>query len=157
MKKIRYQPTMLFASLIILCTVLFSFTFKTAESVLGGEGFEVYMDNKLILQQFGKDMNVVKTIQFDQKASTGELAIRYFHCGKNGKSRVVTIKDEENNLLKQWKFGDEGTKLCCNVKQVFALPKIKAGKKLNLYYSSAEIPEGRLLAILMANNNAAQP
>ena len=157
MRKINYQPKMICASLIILCTILFSFTLKTAETFFGGEGFEVYLDNKLILQQFGKDLDVVKTVQFDQNASKGELAIRYYHCGQAGKSRTVTIKDEQNVVLKQWKFGDEGTKLCCNMKDVFALPKIKAGKKVNLYYSSAELPNGRLLAVLMSNSNAVQP
>lgn len=162
MKKINYQPRIVFASIIMLCTVLFSFSFKTAESIFGGEGFEVYLNNKLVLQQFGKEMNTVKTLQLDQTASNGELAIRYFHCGQAGKSRVVTIKDEQDVILKQWKFGDTkdaSLKLCCNVKDILALPKIKAGKKVNLYYSSAEIPNGRLLAILTPVNkgNIVQP
>jgi len=162
MKKINYQPKVAFASLILLCTVLFSFTFKTAETVFGGEGFEVYLNNKLILQQYGKEMNTVKTVQLDQSASNGELAIRYYHCGQPGKSRVVTIKDEQNVVLKEWKFGDAkdaSAKVCCNVKDILALPKIKAGKKVNLYYSSAELPNGRLLAILASvnKNNAVQP
>ena len=162
MKKINHQPKILLGSLIMLSIVLFSFTLKTAEAVFGGEGFEVYVNNKLVLQQFGKEINTVKTVQLDQTASNGELAIRYFHCGQAGKSRVVTIKDEQNVVLKEWKFGDTkdaSTKLCCNVKDILALPKLKSGKKVNLYYSSSELPKGRLLAILTSasKNNAAQP
>ena len=162
MKKINHQPKILLGSLIMLSIVLFSFTLKTAETVFGGEGFEVYVNNKLVLQQFGKEINMVKTVQLDQSTNNGELAIRYFHCGQPGKSRVVTIKDEQNVVLKEWKFGDTkdaSAKLCCNVKDILALPKLKSGKKVNLYYSSAELPKGRLLAILtsVSKNNAAQP
>jgi len=165
MKKVNYQSKVLFASLIGLSLVLFSFSLKTAEVLsdrFGGEGFEVYLNNKLVLQQFGKEINIVKTIQLDQGASNGQLAIRYFHCGQPGKSRVVTIKDEKNIVLKQWKFGDTkdaAAKLCCNVKDILALPKLKAGQKVNLFYASSELPNGRMLATLVsANKNvAAQP
>ena len=164
MKKISYQPTILFALLIVLSGILFSFSVKTISSYksnVGGEGFEVYLNDKLVLQQYGEKMNTVKTLELDQRASNGQLAIRYYHCGRPGKSRVVTIKDEQNVVLKEWKFGDAkdaSTKVCCNVKDIIALPKFKAGEKVNLYYSAAELPNGRLLATLTtARKAAAQP
>lgn len=158
MKRVNYQPHVLFVSLITLCLALFSFSVKSTEVIssrFGGEGFEVYLNNKLILQQFGQNMNVVKTIQLDQSASNGQLAIRYFHCGQPGKSRVVTIKDEKNVVLKEWKFGDTkdaSAKLCCNVKDILALPKLKTGQKVNLFYASSELPNGRMLATLTSVN-----
>lgn len=162
MKKINYQPTIMFASLILLSAGLFSFSFKTAETIFGGEGFEVYLNNKLILQQFGKEINTAKVIKFDQSAGDGELAIKYYHCGRPGKNRTVSIRDDQDVVLKQWKFGDTkdaSSKLCCNMKDIFALPKLKAGKNVNLYYSSTELPKGRLLAVLniVNKNDAAQP
>ena len=168
MKKINYQPTIVFVLLMMLSGVLFSFSLKTAETIysiksnFGGEGFEVYLNNKLVLQQFGEKMNAVKSLQLDQSVSNGQLAIRYFHCGRPGKSRTVTIKDEQQVVLKEWRFGDTkdaAAKLCCNVKDILALPKLKSGKKVNLYYASSELPNGRLLATLVAGNksNVAQP
>jgi len=164
MKKINYQPTILFALLLALSGVLFSFSVKTISSYknnFGGEGFEVYLNDKLVLQQYGKDIDQVKSLQLDQSVSNGQLAIRYYHCGRPGKGRVVTIRDEQNVVLKEWKFGDAkdaSAKVCCNVKDILALPKLKAGQKVNLYYSSNELPKGRLLAILTtANKNAVQP
>ena len=167
MKRFNYQPTILFVLLITLSGVLFSFSVKTAETLFpcknnfGGEGFEVYLNNKLVLQQYGEKMNTVKTLELDQSASNGQLAIRYFHCGKPGKSRVVTIKDEQNVVLKEWRFGDAkdpSARVSCNVKDIFALPKFKAGKKVNLYYAATELPNGRLLATLTTvNKNVAQP
>src|SRR6187200_992729 len=165
MKKINYQPTILFALLIALSGVLFSFSVKTAETIyknnFGGEGFEVYLNDKLVLQQYGNDMDKIKNLQLDQSASNGQLAIRYYHCGRPGKSRIVSIKDEQNVVLKEWKFGDAkdaSAKVSCSVKDIVTLPKIKAGKKVNLYYAANELPSGRLLATLTsASKSAAQP
>ena len=166
MKKINYQPAILFTLLIALSSILFSFSVKTAETIFsknnfGGEGFEVYLNDKLILQQYGEKMSTVKTIELDQSAGNGQLAIRYYHCGRPGKSRIVTIKDDQNVVLKEWRFGDAkdaSAKVSCNVKDIFALPKVKAGKKVSLYYAASEMPKGRLLATLTTvNRNAAQP
>jgi hypothetical protein len=164
MKKINHQPTILFVLLIALSGVLFSFSVKTVETIssyknrFGGEGFEVYLNDKLVLQQYGDKMNIVKTLELDQSEINGQLAIRYYHCGKPGKSRVVTIKDEKNVVLKEWRFGDAkdaSARVSCNVKEIFALPKFKAGKKVNLYYSATELPNGRLLATLTTSGKAA--
>ena len=168
MKKVNYQPSVILVLLIALSGVLFSFSLKTAETIcsaknnFGGEGFEVYLNNKLVLQQYGEEMKAVKTLELDQSASNGQLAIRYYHCGKPGKSRVVTIKDEQNVVLKEWRFGDAKdatARVSCNVKDIFALPKFKAGKKVNLYYTATELPNGRLLATLTTvnKNSGAQP
>jgi hypothetical protein len=159
MKKINYQPAVFLSLLLTMSVVLFSFS--SDKNNFGGEGFEVYLNDNLILQQYGKDMDVVKNVQLDQSASNGQLAIRYYHCGKPGKSRIVTIKDEQNVVLKEWKFGDAkdaSAKVSCSVKDILTLPKIKAGKKLNLYYTASELPNGRLLATLTSVSKvAAQP
>lgn len=159
MKKINYQPAFFLTLLLTMSVVLFSFS--PNKSNFGGEGFEVYLNDKLILQQYGKDMDIVKNVQLDQNASYGQLAIRYYHCGRPGKGRVVTIKDDQNVVLKEWKFGDAkdvSAKVSCNVKDILTLPKIKAGKKLSLYYAASEIPNGRLLATFTSvSKAAAQP
>ena len=159
MKKINYQPAVFLSLLLTMSVVLFSFS--SNKNNFGGEGFEVYLNDKLILQQYGKDMDVVRNVQLDQSASYGQLAIRYYHCGKPGKSRVVTIKDEQNIVLKEWKFGDArdaSAKVSCSVKDILTLPKIKAGKKVSLYYTASELPNGRVLATLTSiSKAAAQP
>src|SRR6188768_4498563 len=159
MKKINYQPVIFLSLLLTMSAALFSFS--TTKNNFGGEGFEVHLNDKLVLQQYGKEMDIVKNLQLDQSASNGQLAIRYYHCGKPGKNRIVTIKDEQNVVLKEWRFGDAkdaSARVSCNVKDIFALPKFKAGKKVNLYYSATELPNGRLLATLTAvNKAAAQP
>lgn len=166
MKKINLGAMTTLTVLLVLCASLFSFTTRVSEVVssrinFGGEGFEIYINDKLVLQQFGKEMNSVKSLQLDQSQSSGQLAIKYYHCGQAGKNRMISIKDEQDKILKEWHFTDAGKgdgKMCCSVKDIFALPKLKAGMKLNLYYASAELPNGRLLAIInTTNKNQAQP
>ena len=158
MKKLNFQPVVILLSLFTLGLISFSFSVKyVTKSSFGGEGFEIYLNDKLIVQRYGNDMNSIKTIQLDQSVSNGQLAIRYYHCGRPGKSRVITIKDEQNIVLKQWKFGDAkdaNAKVCCNVKDILALPKLKTGKKVDLYYASTEIPNGRQLVTLTATGKS---
>jgi len=128
-----------------LCATVFSFS-----NIPGGEGFEIYLNNKVVLQQFGSNMNTVKTLKLDQAAANDEISVRYHHCGKVGKNRVITIKDEQDKVLKQWKFSDvpdAADRMTCKVKDILGL---KNGKStiLKLYYSSSELPKERQLASL---------
>jgi len=132
---------------VALCATLFSFS-----AGMGGEGFEIYLNNKLVLQQYGSDMNTVKTLKLDQAADNDELSIRYHHCGRVGKSRTITIKDGQDKVLKQWKFNDvsdASASMSCKVKDILGL---RSGKHntLKLYYSSSELPKGRLLTSIVA-------
>ena len=126
-----------------LCAVLFSFSSAPA----GGEGFQIFLNNKVVLQQFGNDMKTVKTLNLDQAAPDDQLAIIYHHCGKMGKDRVLTIKDEKNTTLKKWNFKDEGSRMTCRVKDLIGLQKGNS-HVLRLYYASSELPGGRELVAI---------
>ena len=130
-------------TVLALCGMLFSFS-----SGSGGEGFEIYLNNKVVLQQFGSNMNTVKTLKLDQAAANDEISVRYYHCGKVGKNRIITIKDEQDKVLKQWKFSDASDatdRMTCKVKDIMSL-KIGNSSTLKLYYSSSELPKERQLA-----------
>ncbi|MGZ8557262.1 MAG: hypothetical protein ACXWWC_02970 [Chitinophagaceae bacterium] len=139
---------------VALGAILFSFSNGS-----GGEGFEIYLNNKVVLQQYGSDMNTVKTLKLDQAADNDQLSIRYHHCGRVGKDRTITIKDGQDNVLKQWKFtdvSDAAAGMSCKVKDILGL---RNGKNtiLKLYYSSSELPKGRLLtSIAAATKNIAK-
>jgi hypothetical protein len=127
----------------VLFTTLLSFSTK-----MGGEGFEIYLNSKLVLQQYGNQMNTVKSLQLDQKSYDAELTIKYHHCGKVGKDRTITIKDGQNKVLKQWHFtntADATNAMTCKVKDILDLQKKNGSTTINLYYSSSELPKGRLL------------
>ena len=125
------------------CAMLFSFSTGS-----GGEGFEIYLNNKVVLQQFGSNMTTVKTLKLDQASANDEISVSYHHCGKVGKNRIITIKDEQDKVLKQWKFSDvsdAADRMTCKVKDILGLKNGKSSL-LKLYYSSSELPKERQLA-----------
>ncbi|MBL7741104.1 MAG: hypothetical protein JNK14_17915 [Chitinophagaceae bacterium] len=153
MKKIT-AITKSLALLVVMAgaTLLFSFS-----SHKGGEGFEIFLNNKLVLQQFGNNMNHVKSIQLDERFTNDQLVVKYYHCGHIGKNRSIAIKDAQNKTLKEWKFANTSAaslsisdaSMSCKVKDILAVQKTNPGR-LNLYYYSEEIPKGRLLANIIS-------
>lgn len=148
------QKTWMPLSLLAVCLALFSFSFRW-----GGEGFEIYLNNKLVMQQFGSQMASVRSLQLDQRFANEELTVKYYHCGQAGKNRHITIKDAQNRILKDWNFAD-GNKagMNCPINEILALQKRESSNSMGLYYSSTELPKGRLLfTILSANANQTKP
>ncbi len=148
MKKFSKKNLIILSLLAIFSTALLSFT-----SPAGGEGFEIYLNSKLVLQRFGNDMDKVQTISLDESSLNGELSVKYHHCGRVGKNRVLTIKDADNKILKEWKFTDvsqASASMKCGVKEIYSL-NLKNNTKLNLYYTSSELPKGRMLATIKAS------
>ncbi len=114
----------------------------------GGEGFEILLNGKPLLQQFGKDMNSVKNLQLSQVSANDKLTIRYHHCGHIGKNRIITVKDEQGKTLKQWRYKDNESamsEMLCSTQDIITLKR--AGTRVfKIYYSSSELPAGRMLA-----------
>lgn len=138
MKSIISKPM----ALVVICAILSSFSPKP-----GGEGFEIYLNNKVVLQQYGGDMNTVKSLQLTQSSAADQLTVKYHHCGKIGKNRIITIKDGQNKVLKEFRYTDAATPvsaMAINVKDILSLKK--GSSTLKLFYSSSELPNGRVLA-----------
>jgi hypothetical protein len=132
--------------LIIISTTIFSFSGK-----FGGDVFEIYLNNKLISQQFVTRHEAVKTLQLDQTISEGRVIVNYSHCGQVGTDRYILIKDEKDRVVKKWHFADavgDDKNMSCRVKEILDLQK-DSGDKLALYYVSKELPGGRLLASIV--------
>lgn len=133
-------------ALATICVTMFSF-FPNP----GGEGFEISLNNKVVIQQYGNDMNNLKSLQLNQVSPDEKLTIRYHHCGKIGRNRVVTIKDEQNKLLKEFRYDDPATSVGAMSLPVKDILRLKKGSSatLKLYYSSSELPGGRILATIV--------
>jgi hypothetical protein len=115
----------------------------------GGEGYEIYIDNKLVLQQFGQQMKQVKSLQLNASQAKSELNVKFYHCGMAGKSRTLELRTPEKQVLKQWQFANEEAKnfaITVPVKEILDLQKKAGAGTLHLYYSSKEAPDGRFLA-----------
>jgi hypothetical protein len=147
MKSIITKAMMLIAT----ATALLSFSPN-----FGGEGFEILLNGKVLLQQFGKDLNTVKNLELSQVSASDKLTIRYYHCGHVGKNRVVTVKDGQDKILKQWRYKDSESnvsEMLCTAQDIITLKK--AGNNvIKLYYSSSELPAGRMLASVVIGDNS---
>ena len=138
-------------SITMVCIALSSFTLP------GGEGFEVYLNQKVILQQFGKNMDNPGSLSLEKASANDELTVKYHRCNNTGTNRVFTIRDAKNTVLKQWKFSNENDRVAvmtCKVKDIVNLQKGKEDRKFSLYYSSSEIPQGKLLTNLVVNQHS---
>lgn len=133
-------------SLPVICAALFSFS-----SPSGGEGFEIYLNNKLVMQQFGSQTAGTKSLPIDQRFANDQLTIKYFHCGQIGKNRHIVIKDGQNRVIKDWQFNDDNKTpaMNCPVNDILKFQKGTEESKLGLYYSSSELPQGRLLTSIV--------
>ncbi|HEY6502341.1 MAG TPA: hypothetical protein VIZ28_00070 [Chitinophagaceae bacterium] len=147
-------------AIVAMTFITLSLILSSFSSNKGGEGFEIYLNNKVVLQQFGNQMNTVKSIHLDQRFSNDQLVIKYHHCGQVGKNRSIVIRDAENKTLKEWKFANvsatnlvSDAAMACKVKDILSLQKNNPGK-LSLYYSSNELPKGRLLANIVTEGLA---
>jgi hypothetical protein len=130
--------------LIALCAALFAFSPRP-----GGDSYSICLNKKLLFQQYVHMDASVKTIRLSDAAPNDVLNVKYSHCGRNGNDRNISIKDSSDKTLKEWHFADIAEKtpaeMSCKVKEILTLRKIHKGK-LNLVYSSRELPEGRILA-----------
>lgn len=141
-------------TILFISTSLLSFTTKP-----GGEGFEIFLNNKLLLQRFGNQMSQPRTIQLTQGSPDDELVIKYHHCGQVGKNRVLTIKDGKDKVLKEFRYANSNNTggMLCKAKDIISLKKGN-NSELKLYYTSSQVPDSRLLAsIVMSTAAAAQP
>ena len=131
--------------LILVCAMLFSFSSKK-----GGDSFEIVLNGKRVLQQFVYASKGVQTVQLTQTSDNDKLDIFYNHCGQVGKNRYITIKNEKDQPIKVWKLADAVDKngvMSFKLKDILSLRKNKTDK-LNLFYSSSELPAGRTLATI---------
>jgi hypothetical protein len=140
-----------FALLAIAATLL-SF------SPSGGEGFEVLVNGKTVLQKFGGEMDKENVLQLSKTSPTDKITFRYHHCGRVGKNRVITIKDMNDVTIKVLKFTDVPDPvgdMSCTIQDLVSL-QTKGNTSFKVYYSSSELPKGRqLVSVIFTNTNKA--
>lgn len=149
LKKYFNPPAIRSLVLFTFCITLFAFSVRP-----GGDSFEIYVNDKLMLKEFVYGKPELKTIRLSSGSVEDVLKIHYNHCGKTGSARNITIKDSNNKVLKEWSFknvisGEPHMKF--KVKEIAAL-QTDGTKSLSLVYSSKELPEGKVLAAILLSN-----
>jgi len=129
-----------------------SFTAKA-----GGEVFEIYLNNKLILSQPVHKPFTLHSLQLDKANKDDQLVIYYHHCGATGKKRTIAIKDDKGNTIKEWKFADASGSnkgMTIPVKELLQLQKNYSQTNLNIVYFSQQLPKGRALSAIQFNGKS---
>lgn len=142
------KPVIKTMTLVAVAATLLSFT------NFGGEGFEIFLNSKVMIQQFGKTIDAANSLRLNQRSSHDQLTVKYHHCGHVGKNRIITIKDGQNKVLKEWRFADAAAPVAamnCKVKDILDLNKGNEST-YKLYYASSELPKGRLLTNIIVEN-----
>ncbi len=113
----------------------------------GGDSYEIYLNNKLILKQYVTQPLNIKSLQLDKANSNDKLVIFYSHCGETGKDRHIAIKDDNGRILKEWKFANSkgsNASMVIPVKELLMIAK-QSKTHVTLFYSAQQLPKGRLL------------
>jgi len=127
-----------------LLTSLFSFT-----SFAGGDVYEIYLNDKLVCQASYKQFTGSKELHLGKLNANDRLVIKYSHCGVTGQDRSIVVKDENDNIIKEWKFIDaknNQSAMQIPVKELLDL-NAKNGS-IRLFYSAKQMPEGRMLTAI---------
>jgi hypothetical protein len=131
---------------VITCIVLLlqAFTAKAGVDV-----FEIYLNNKLLLQQAANKPFTLQSLQLDKSNSNDELVIYYNHCGESGRHRSIAVKDDKGNIIKEWKFADANkvrSPMRIPVRELLQLNKGYAHTSLTIFYSAQQLPKGLTLS-----------
>jgi len=149
MKKIVNKTA--FTSLLVLaCATLFSFT-----KLPGGDSFQVYLNGKLVLDKALYKNKDIQSLELVQATLNDKVEIYYSHCGQTGTQRSITAKNEQQKVLKTWKFPDEnGKNMSIQLQELKELQTNNKVCSIALYYSSKELPAGQELTSISVNGRS---
>ena len=122
----------------------------------GGESFEIYLNNKLLVRQHVSQSFSLQNLSLTEANANDHLVIYYNHCGMPGKARTIAIKDAAGNVLKTWTFGDAANAkegMTIQVKELLALQKKNKGE-LAIHYTAKELPKGLTLTSVKFSSKA---
>ena len=139
-------------AVVALCSVLFSFS-----TIIGAHNVQVFLDDKMVIDHYVDSRSIAPTLNLDPAENYNQLIVKYSECGRTVTGRTITVKDDKDQVLKDWHFegSTSGFKdpMTVSVKEISTL-KPKGSNTLKLYYSSREFPEGLQVAKLVIGGEA---
>ena len=151
MLTINKKPIALTSLLAVFCLSLLSFS-----PLPGGENYRIYVNKKLIMEKFVSSNMTVSYLTLTQANANDQIDIMYNHCGQTGTARHLVIRNEQNKVVKDMKFADANgadIMMSFGAKEILSLQKGDNPPKLKLYYTSKELPSGKLLATLVKGSS----
>ncbi len=110
----------------------------------GGDVFEVYIGKDMVIQQALHSDKGVKEIQLRPEQKVEKMSVRFFHCGKAGTNRSITLKDQDDKVLKTLNFSEPRTASSVMSFPISDIVQFQSGtsERIRVYYSSSELPKG---------------
>jgi hypothetical protein len=135
-----------------LLALLISFASVSAKA--GGDGYEIYLNNKLILKQYqGQNLSLTSLVLSEANVND-KIVICYTRCNvpdQSGKSRSITLKDNNGNVLKVWTFNnlaeDKGS-MSIPVQEILELQKKTGEKPVSIFYAAQDHAQTQILPSL---------
>ena len=142
--------------LLALTTSLFAFS-----STFGGDSYQIYLNKKLLVKEYVAAGHAIQSFSLDKSTYNQEVDIYYSHCGQVGKERTITVRDDYNKVFKQMRFAEfdgRNSGMSFHVSDFLNWDKLGSVDQLGIYYSSKELPGGRLLATInLASDSKTKP
>lgn len=111
----------------------------------GTDSFKVYLNNKLIHEQYVEEKVPLDLLQLDESNINDRLTFHYSHCGRIGTGRKLAVKDAAGKTLREWKYADaQGRQsgMAIPVKEVLQLRQ----QHVSFFYTATELPKGQQMA-----------
>ena len=118
----------------------------------GGEGYEIFINNKAVIQQYGKSMDKPTQLRVDRRSVNDQLTVKYHHCGRVAKKRMISLRNDQNHLLKEWRFADVDSPMDPMHINMNDIVKLNSPGVYRLNYASSELSHGRLLTTILVEN-----
>jgi len=128
-----------------LFLAVLTFALSAFRSPAGGDLLEVYQGGKMVLKQYMHLDEKVRTVKL---SSAEPVKVYYGHCGTNGHSRTLILRDNAGKSVKKWSYADQpGTAksmMECRIQEVVSSLS-PACKQYSLSYLSKEMESEKLL------------
>ena len=143
MKRLLQQPSLVGIASVVLCMVLSSFLIKR-----GGDSYTISINGKQVIQFYALSKEALPSLAINPNAED-KLSVYFNECGKIGKSRSLSVRDDQGNVLKEWNYAnalDEHTPMTLSSNE------INVNGSVGLYYTSMTVTTPRKLVTLVAGN-----
>lgn len=128
---------------VVLFIVLSSFVVKR-----GGDSYTISINGKQVIQYYALSKEPLPSLVISPN-SEDKLSVYFNECGKIGKSRGLSVRDDEGSVLKEWKYAnalDEHTPM------TISSSEINVRGNVGLYYTSETVVKPRKLVTLISGN-----
>jgi hypothetical protein len=120
------------------------FTLSSFLPFRGGDSYTISVNGKQVIQYYVFSKEKLPSLTLT--GADDQLSVFYSECGKIGTDRKLSVRDDQNKILKEWKFAnvvDEHTPMKISAKDITAKGNI------GLYYTSEEVKTPRKLVNLI--------